>query len=88
MASAAQVSVALGFTPLDSASGAITNSLQNGGNSGPVTAGTNDAQSVQLETNNLPRMTITSTGNVGIGTTSPGASLQINATEASVFIPL
>ncbi|HYF29057.1 MAG TPA: helix-turn-helix domain-containing protein, partial [Candidatus Paceibacterota bacterium] len=51
----------------------------NGGNSFGATGviGTNDAQALQLETNNLPRITIDSSGNVGVGTSTPGSLFSI-----------
>ncbi|NCN95301.1 MAG: hypothetical protein GW917_01110, partial [Bdellovibrionales bacterium] len=54
--------------------------ILNGGNTtgSPVVVGTNDAQSLQIETNNSPAMTILSGGNVGIGTTSPSVGLQVS----------
>ena len=55
----------------------ITDAVINGGNSGVVTVGTNDASNLTLETNNSARMTITSGGNVGVGRTSPSAKLEI-----------
>src|SRR5690606_4517817 len=49
-----------------------------------VVVGTNDAQSLQLETNNSPRMTILSGGNVGIGTDNPGTPLEVSGTIRSM----
>lgn len=56
--------------------------IANGGNltGSAVTIGTNDAQSLVLETNNSPAMTILNSGNVGIGTNSPGSRLDIVST--------
>ena len=49
-------------------------------------AGSNAASDLlRFGTNGTPRMTITSAGNVGIGTTSPNVSLTINATDAVQF---
>jgi hypothetical protein len=45
--------------------------------------GSRTAHSVQLISNNAARMTIDSSGNVGIGTTSPDAKLAIDASGAS-----
>jgi hypothetical protein len=39
--------------------------------------GTTNAQSLTIKTNNTARMTITSSGNVGIGTTTPSAALEL-----------
>ncbi|GEM_PF-1244858 len=54
--------------------------IVNGGNTtgSTVVIGTNDAQSLQLETDNSPAMTILSGGNVGIGTSAPVSTLQVN----------
>lgn len=51
----------------------------NGGNtlSAALTIGTNDAQSLALETNNSTAMTILSDGKVGVGTTNPDQKLSI-----------
>ncbi|MGE9746003.1 tail fiber domain-containing protein [Bdellovibrio bacteriovorus] len=51
----------------------------NGGNSfgAAATLGTNDAQALNLETNNATRMTILSSGDVGIGTASPTTQLEV-----------
>ncbi|NCN95865.1 MAG: hypothetical protein GW917_04035, partial [Bdellovibrionales bacterium] len=55
--------------------------ILNGGNTtgATVVVGTNDAQSLQFETNNSPAMTILSGGNVGIGTATPNSPLVIEA---------
>ena len=57
-----------------------TNAFVQGGNSFGTTAllGTNDNQNLQLETNGSVRMTISSSGRVGIGTTTPTSTLQVN----------
>ncbi|MEK7511104.1 MAG: helix-turn-helix domain-containing protein, partial [Patescibacteria group bacterium] len=53
--------------------------FQNGGNSFGAAGviGTNDAQSLTIETNNLPRITVDSSGQVGIGTSTPGSLLSL-----------
>jgi hypothetical protein len=52
------------------------------GNSGTNPAvnflGTTDAQPLVIRTNNTERVRVTETGNVGIGTTAPGAKLQVH----------
>ena len=52
-----------------------------GGNnmSGPITIGQNNFQPVYFETNGQTQMTITNTGKVGIGTTSPTAQFQVQS---------
>jgi hypothetical protein len=57
-----------------------TNAFIQNGNSFGTTAllGTNDNQSLALETSGSTRMFISSSGNVGIGTTSPVSRLQSN----------
>ena len=61
-----------------------TGDILDGGNTtgSTVVIGTNDAQSLQLETNNSPAMTILSGGNVGIGTATPGAMLEVAKTTS------
>lgn len=58
--------------------------IKNNGNTGAVTIGTNDANSLKLETNNITAMTIlpgagSDGGNVGIGVASPLARLHLAA---------
>ena len=52
------------------------------GNSFGTTAllGTNDSQSLQFETSGSVRVTISSSGNVGIGTTTPTTTLNVSGT--------
>jgi hypothetical protein len=53
--------------------------LQNGNSFGTTTTlGTNDTQDLQLETNNITRVFISSSGNVGIGTSSPTERLHVD----------
>ena len=61
---------------------ASTNAFVQGGNSFGTTAllGTNDNQDLQFETSGSVRMTISSSGNVGIGTITPTNTLNVNGT--------
>jgi hypothetical protein len=53
--------------------------ILNGGNTlgGAMTIGTNDTNNLQLETGGTTRVFISSSGNVGVGTTSPTNTLQV-----------
>ncbi|MBK9321427.1 MAG: DUF1566 domain-containing protein [Bdellovibrionaceae bacterium] len=61
--------------------------IKNGNNFGAdATIGLNSANNLGFETNNTTRMTIDSSGNVGIGTTSPSELLEVNGvSKASYF---
>ena len=50
--------------------------------------GTSDAQGLVVKTNNTERMRVLSTGNIGIGTTAPTASLHIVATATNTGFQL
>lgn len=60
------------------------------GNAGTVQAtnfvGTTDNVGLSFRTNNTIRQTITNTGNVGIGTTTPTSILHVNGSEAGTII--
>jgi hypothetical protein len=59
--------------------------IQNGNSFGTTaTLGTNDNQSLQFETNGTTKMFISSSGNVGIGTTSPSQILDILRSSNSI----
>jgi len=83
-----QVSSALGYTPADSAHAVFTAGLLNGGNTGAVIAGSDSANSLTLETNNLARVTIASDGKVGVGTTSPGYTFEVRNDTATADFAL
>ena len=56
--------------------------LQNGNSFGATAVlGTNDNQNLQFETNGTVRMHISSSGNVGIGTTSPAFRLDVSGSS-------
>ena len=69
--------------------GSLTAFVQDGNSFGSTaTLGTNDNFALNLETNNATRMTITNTGNVGIGTTSPNVSSILDLTSTTRgFLP-
>ncbi len=56
--------------------------ILNGGNTtaGAISIGTNDNQPLQLKTNNTVAMTISQGGNIGIGTATPAAPLDVSGT--------
>ena len=63
-----------------------TNAFVQGGNSFGASAilGTNDNQNLQFETSGSVRMTISSSGNVGIGTSTPSARLEVSGSDAII----
>jgi hypothetical protein len=63
--------------------------IQNGNSFGTqALLGTNDAQNLAFETNGIVRMTVSSSGNVGIGTTTPSASLHISGSTSGAEFSL
>ena len=62
-------------TPLTSSTGYVQ-----GGNTfgAPAVLGTNDNNSLTIKTNNVDRLTVLPTGEVGIGTAAPVATLDVN----------
>ncbi|WP_374073547.1 beta strand repeat-containing protein [Bdellovibrio bacteriovorus] len=73
---------ALSWTTASSSSGYVDGGNSFGAN---ATLGTNDNYSLGFKTNNSTRMTIGASGNVGIGNTSPLATLQVGDKPVSVF---
>ena len=73
-----------------SATGSVTanNLVYKGGNTegAALAIGTNDAQNLNLETNGGTKMTVTSAGNVGIGTILPTTVLHTQSNTGSNFI--
>jgi trimeric autotransporter adhesin len=59
---------------------AIYSGILNGGNTtaGTISLGTNDNQALNFKTNNAIAMTISQSGNVGIGTATPTSKLDVN----------
>lgn len=80
--------VTAGTNPTTAAGYGLTDVFVNGGNSfaGSATLGTNNAQSLILETNNVTRMTVDSTGHMGFGI-APAAdgmvSIKADATNVA-----
>ncbi|MBK8201384.1 MAG: hypothetical protein IPK68_03345 [Bdellovibrionales bacterium] len=52
--------------------------IANGGQAGPVSLGSTDANGLTFMSNNIPRVTLDASGNVGIGTPSPTQLLHIS----------
>jgi hypothetical protein len=66
----------------------VSNAFIQNGNSFGATAvlGTNDTQNLALETSGSTRLFISSSGNVGIGTTTPNARLHISGAAATPLL--
>lgn len=77
-----------GVTSWVDPSAGSTGYFKNGGNSfgTAATLGTNDTYTLGFKTNNATRMTIDTSGNVGIGTTSPNDLLQITSSSSNANI--
>lgn len=77
----------------NSGSGGSANDWSLTGNAGTARTtnylGTTDATDLVLKTNSIERMTVTSAGNIGIGTTTPSASaaLDVRASNKAIGIP-
>jgi hypothetical protein len=52
--------------------------------SGVVSLGTTTANNLSFTTNNIPRMTIAAGGNVGVGTSTPSAKLEVSSGSTGV----
>jgi len=78
-----------GYVDLFGAGGG--NILNNGNTAGAsITIGTNDAFDLHFETGGTTKMTATSSGNVGVGTTSPEAKLDVvdtSTTTSAIIVP-
>ncbi|MGZ3792764.1 MAG: beta strand repeat-containing protein [Bdellovibrio sp.] len=69
-------------TPLNSSTGFLNGGNTFGANS---SLGNSDNFNLDFKTNNISRMTILNTGNVGIGTTSPATSLHVLTTNDGTY---
>lgn len=72
------------WTPLVSSKNGWTTTGNSGTNSGNNFIGTTDNVSLRARTNNIQRMVIDSMGNVGVGTSSPNARLEISSGTSGV----
>lgn len=66
----------------------VSNTTISSSISNSLLIGQQEAYPLQLTTNNLPRLTVLSSGNVGIGTTTPAENLVVSdsSTDAVVYI--
>jgi hypothetical protein len=87
-ASYATQALSSSFAQTASFLGSTTNAFLQNGNSFGTTAllGTNDNQSLALETSGSTRMFISSSGNIGIGTLTPLASLHISGASSAALL--
>ena len=69
--------VSAGTNPTTLSGYGIVDAVKNGGQTGAVTVGSTDANALNLQTNGVNRVMIATGGNVGIGTTAPGAMLDV-----------
>lgn len=77
--------ITAGTNPTTVSGYGITDAVVQGGQSGEVTLGSNNANPVTIKSNGSPRMTFLSSGYVGIGTTSPTSALTFSGSGAQMI---
>lgn len=77
--------VTTGTNPTTLADYGITDAVRNGGQTGAVTLGPSDANALTFNTGGSAKMTILSSGNIGIGETNPTAALEVKSSSSNAF---